>query len=265
MDQIVGVSKSIFELYLSKHTFTLLFCSIVFSIVSCTSTGQLSESASTSHTSFKPEKTETEERLEEVYWAKVESAKMNFTQADVDFMVGMIAHHSQALIMSDLAPKNEAGSMVQTLAARIINAQKDEIASMQRWLRERNQPVPKVHIDGLTLTITMESPEGQSSGHEHMEHSHSAHAGPDHSGMPGMLTQDQLNELAGLNGDAFDQAFLTYMISHHEGGVTMVKELFNTDGAALDHQAFRLASDIQVDQTTEIERMELMLQNMKGS
>jgi uncharacterized protein (DUF305 family) len=74
---------------------------------------------------------------------------MNFVQADVDFMTDMIAHHAQALIMSRLAPENDASRSVQALAARIINAQYDEIGTMQKWLRDRKQPVPEVHIDGL--------------------------------------------------------------------------------------------------------------------
>jgi uncharacterized protein (DUF305 family) len=201
---------------------------------------------------------------------------MSFTEADVQFMTGMIGHHAQALIMSDLAPKNDAGPAVRRLAARIINAQKDEIATMQWWLRDRNQPVPTVEIDGLILTISMEMPEeemkeemdmGHNMDHneneEEMDHSAMGHHGMDHSNMPGMLTQEQLNELGRLKGEEFDKKFLTYMIDHHQGAVIMSDTLFDTDGAALDEQAFRLASDIKVDQETEIERMELMLRNMQ--
>lgn len=187
--------------------------------------------------------------MEALYWARIDSARMSFTQADVDFMIGMIGHHAQALIMSRLAPENEASETIRTLAARIINAQKDEIATMQKWLRDRDQPVPKVHIDGLNLKI-------HGLGDNHHAHHHD---------MPGMLTQEQLEELARLKGADFDRQFLTYMIEHHQGAVTMVHELFDTDGAALDEEAFRLASDIQVDQITEIERMKLMLENIKNS
>jgi hypothetical protein len=76
---------------------------------------------------------------------------MRFTDADVHFMTGMIGHHAQALVMSDLAPSHGASPAVQTLAARIINAQKDEIALMGQWLRDRGQTVPEVHISGVTL------------------------------------------------------------------------------------------------------------------
>jgi len=183
--------------------------------------------------------------LEELYWAKIDSSKMNFTEADVKFMTGMIGHHAQALIMSELAPKNGASSQVQTLAARIINAQKDEIATMQNWLRERDQPVPEVNINGLNLMI-------HGTGMDHSNHMK----------MAGMLSQDQLVELSEAKGTEFDRLFLTYMIQHHSGAVTMVKTLINTDGAVQDEQAFRLATDINVDQITEIERMKLMLSQM---
>ena len=100
---------------------------------------------------------ETEkERLEALYWSRIEAAKLNFVQADVDFMTHMIPHHDQALIMSRLVPTNDASPMVQTLAARIINAQQDEIVTMQRWLRDRKQPVPVINLDGLVMTITTE-------------------------------------------------------------------------------------------------------------
>ena len=177
--------------------------------------------------------------LEAIYRARQDSARMRFTKADVDFMTGMIAHHAQALVMSALAPTNGASPSVQTLCARIINAQQDEIASMRQWLRDRGQPVPQVHINGLDLMI-------HGVGEHHMH-------------MPGMLTRDQLEELDAARGAEFDRLFLTYMIQHHKGAVTMVHGLFGTDGAAQDEEAFKLASDIQVDQLTEIERMEQML------
>jgi len=103
---------------------------------------------------------------------------MRFVQADVDFMTHMIPHHSQALIMSRLAPENNASTQVQKLAARIINAQRDEIRTMQIWLRDRGQPVTIVHIDGLNMTIEMEMPKQEmahDSDHETMDHSTMSH------------------------------------------------------------------------------------------
>lgn len=177
--------------------------------------------------------------LEALYRARADSALMNVHPGDVAFMSGMIGHHAQALIMSGLAPDNGAGPQVRTLAARIINAQKDEIAVMQTWLRDRDQPVPEV----------------DAGGHMTSHDGHDMH-------MPGMLSPEQLQELRDATGENFDRLFLTYMIQHHNGAVTMVHELFATDGAAQDDLAFKLASDIQVDQITEVARMQSMLDAM---
>ena len=229
---------------------------------------------------------ETEkERLEALYWSRIEAAKLNFVQADVDFMTHMIPHHAQALIMSRLVPTNDASPMVQTLAARIINAQQDEIVTMQRWLRDRKQPVPVINLDGLVMTITTEIA-GDHDGHDMnamsstykksamnhstMDHSNMNHGKAnemdhstmDHSNMPGMLTQDELNHLASLTGAEFDRAFLTYMIGHHEGAIFMVNDMFAADGSGNDEDAYRLAADIYAEQLTEIERMKLMLNEM---
>ena len=184
--------------------------------------------------------------LEALYRARVDSARTAFTEADVAFMAGMIGHHAQALVMSAMAPTHGANPEVRTLAARIDNAQRDEIATMQRWLRARGQPVPEVHIVGTTLMI-------------HGAGGHDAGGHASHMDMPGMLTEAQLRELDAARGVDFDRLFLTYMIQHHGGAVVMVDDLFATDGAAQDEDAFKLASDVQVDQRTEIARMQLML------
>lgn len=177
--------------------------------------------------------------IEALYRARMDSASMRFTAADVHFMTGMIGHHAQALIMAGLAPTHGASPSVETLCARILNAQRDEIATMQQWLRDRGQVVPEVEIRGLALTVH---------GAEHATH------------MPGMLTADQMRNLDSASGVEFDRLFLTYMIQHHRGAVTMVHELFGVDGAGQDDLVFKLASDIQVDQITEIARMERMLE-----
>lgn len=197
-----------------------------------------------------PDSTKTAEHddLEELYWSRIESARMSFTEADVRFMTGMIGHHAQALIMSRLAPQNDASPRVQRLASRIISSQKDEIKSMQTWLERRNQPVPEVHIDGLSLMI-----HGEDGQHGH-----------NHANMPGMLSDAQLKQLSEATGTEFDSLFLRYMIDHHQGAVTMVDTLVSTDGAAQDEDAFRLSADINADQITEIERMKLMLEEIES-
>ncbi len=179
----------------------------------------------------------TNAEVEALFRARQDSARMRFTEADVEFVTGMISHHAQALVMSELAPSHGASPSVQTLAARIINAQQDEIALMQRWLADRGQPVPQVRD-------------------AHLEHD--AHGSREHH-MPGMLTQEQLEELAAAFGREYDRLFLSYMIQHHAGAVTMVDDLFAVDGAGQDGAVFKLASDVQVDQITEIARMQGML------
>lgn len=231
-------------------TYTYLCYLILTAMLIFVSGCSTSRPASDTATSSAENGTMDRSEMEELYWARQDSAKMNFTDADVKFMTGMIAHHAQALIMSELAPENNASESVQTLAARIINAQKDEIKSMQQWLRDRDKPVPEVHIDGLNLMI-------HGLGEDHMK--------MDHTNMVGMLSPAQLKELSEAKGRQFDLLFLEYMISHHSGAVLMVEKLFSTDGAAQDEAAFKMANDIQVDQRTEIARMQLMLEQMGNS
>ena len=281
----------------SLFTATLAALMITISGFSgCSSTEQTAESAEsgtnlTDHSGTEVESSDHESELEELYWARINESRENFTQADVDFMAGMIVHHAQALIMSRLAPDNDASQTVQVLASRIINAQKDEIRTMQKWLRDRGQPVPEIDIDGLQLMVHLEDETGHHShigddaeeerdmqhddhhvdrdgqddhdfsGHREMSHNHHDMM-HDHHDMPGMLTQQQLEELAEARGTEFDRKFLDFMIEHHWGAVIMVQELFSVDGAGEDREAFDLASGIKAEQITEIERMEEMLQSI---
>jgi len=169
--------------------------------------------------------------LEALYLARADSARIRFTEADARFVTDMIAHHAQAIVMAELVPTRAARSDIRTLGARIINAQRDEIAWMGLWLRDRGQPVPSGAAEP---------------GHEHMH-------------TPGMATPEQLEQLEQATGPAFDRLFLTLMIAHHRGAIDMVNALIATDGAVQDPATFKLASDINVDQTTEIARMEQML------
>ena len=180
-------------------------------------------------------------QLSGVEKARADSAKWPYTQADIDFMSGMIHHHAQAIEMAKLAPTNGAGSSVSILAGRVINAQNDEIHVMQQWLRDRNQPVPEPNPKGMKMVMN---------GVEHVMP------------MPGMLTDAQMDTLKAARGRDFDQYFLRYMIQHHQGAVEMVKTLINSRGAALDETVFKVASDINVDQETEIARMQKMLFNL---
>ncbi|HET7613974.1 MAG TPA: DUF305 domain-containing protein [Gemmatimonadaceae bacterium] len=170
--------------------------------------------------------------------ARADSIRHPYTQADVDFMTHMIGHHAQAIAMARWAPTHGASPAVQRLASRIINAQVDEIATMQNWLRDRLKPVPDATPMGLKMDM---------GGMEHMML------------MPGMLTAEQMKELDAARGPDFDRLFLTDMIQHHRGAVSMVSKLFNSYGAGQDEIVFKFASDVNVDQTTEIARMEKML------
>lgn len=233
------------------HTTPLaIFAYFLFLLLAgCSSTETVSEAEQNSSDQTQQRESRDLNELEELYWQRVQEGRMSFTQADIDFMMGMIGHHAQALIMSEMAPENDASPQIQTLAARIINAQQDEIKTMQNWLRRRDQPVPEIHIEGLNLML-----HGVDGHHHH-----------DHGNMPGMLSQQQLETLQEATGREFDRLFLEFMIEHHEGAVTMVDTLFGTDGAAQDEDAFRLAADIHADQVTEVERMQQMLDQMTST
>jgi uncharacterized protein (DUF305 family) len=190
--------------------------------------------------------------------ARADSLRHPYTEADVQFMSAMIEHHSQALLIASWALDHGASASIRTLAERIINGQQDEIASMQRWLRDRLKPVPQPG-DTSMIHSTGSGPGGLAdSGHTHTAHPGSAHGGHEMR-MPGILSEAQLRQLDQARGREFDRLFLTFMIQHHRGAVTMVKDLFGMVGAARDETVFKFANDVSVDQTTEIARMEKML------
>ena len=225
---------------LSTIRWAALVVCLALTTTACTST-RAPQATAPSEPATADERSAAEDTadLEALYWARQDSARSNYTEADVRFMRMMITHHAQALVMSEMAPRNGASPQVQTLAARIINAQKDEIDTMQRWLRRRDQPVPTVEINGTDLRVNSMMVHGMD--------------------MMGVLTQAQIDEMDVARGTEFDRLFLRYMIEHHRGAVSMVDNLFSTDGAAQDEAAFKLASDINADQKTEIARMEQML------
>ena len=153
-------------------------------------------------------------------------------------MTAMIGHHAQAIQIARLVPTRDASPAIRILAERIINAQQDEIAIMQQWLRDHGQPVPEPRPGPMKMV----------------------HSGVEHEmAMPGMLTDEQMKQLEQARGKEFDRLFLTFMIQHHQGAVAMVKELIGSQGAAFDQTVFKIASDVNVDQTTEIARMQKML------
>ena len=154
-------------------------------------------------------------------------------EADVRFVRGMIPHHAQALEMVALVPERAASDAVKLMSERIAVSQRDEIALMERWLRDRGQPVP-----------------GADSAH--------AHHGGAHQAMPGMLTPEEMQRLAAASGPEFDRLFLELMIRHHQGALVMVAELFATPGGGEASDVFNLASEVDADQRMEIDRMRAM-------
>ena len=155
-------------------------------------------------------------------------------KADVEFMLGMIRHHAQALDMVGLLETRTRSADMKLLALRIKVSQQDEIKFMRDWLRDRGEAVPA-------------------------EHAHRAH---DFTVMPGMLSPEEMAKLAAATGPAFDRLFLEYMIKHHEGALLMVQELFTKDGAAQQSDVNAFASDVVADQQMEIDRMIGMLRGM---
>jgi uncharacterized protein (DUF305 family) len=163
--------------------------------------------------------------------AAADVSKVDYIDADIKFMQGMIGHHAQAIEMVALIPTHSSRREMVLLGQRIDISQTDEIKMMQDWLRARGQQVPGVnamHAHGATL-------------------------------MPGMLTEEEMARLARANGDEFDRRFLEGMIKHHEGALTMVKELFATAGAGQEVSIFSFANDVDIDQRMEIQRMGALL------
>jgi uncharacterized protein (DUF305 family) len=137
--------------------------------------------------------------------------------------------------MTALVPTHTERRDVRLLAERIDASQKTEIEMMQRWLKDRNEEVP-------------------SPGTSHAQHEMS-----EHGLMPGMLTEAELAQLEKAKGPAFDRLFLQDMIRHHQGALTMVKNLLGSTGAAQEPEIFRFVSDVEADQSAEIKRMNAML------
>jgi uncharacterized protein (DUF305 family) len=165
----------------------------------------------------------------------VDLSRVTFTPADVQFMQGMIGHHAQALEMAALLHTRTEREGMRLLAKRIEVSQADEIKMMQEWLQARGQEVPGPHA----------------------HHAHGAKL------MPGMLTPEEMSQLAAAKGDEFDRLFLEFMIKHHAGALTMVKDLMATPGAGQEAEVFAFASDVDADQRMEIERMGAMLKEFQ--
>lgn len=154
-----------------------------------------------------------------------------YTEADVHFMQGMIAHHAQAIYMSRMAASRQANPRVLKFANKIDQSQQAEIHLMQNWLVDHQQAAPDT---GSWRTMTM----------------------------PGMLTAQQLKDLDASKGADFDREFLNLMIQHHEGALKMVEDLLASPLAAQDVDVSVFANDVVTVQTAEIQLMQQMLSNL---
>jgi uncharacterized protein (DUF305 family) len=143
--------------------------------------------------------------------------------------------------MAGWAPGHGASPAVREMCERIAVSQRDEIAFMRRWLEERHLAVPDADA------------------------SHDLMPGMESMPMPGMLTPEQLERLDRARGRDFDRLFLQFMILHHEGAISMVEQLFGSYGATQDDIVFKFASDVNADQTAEIDRMSRLLAAQPGS
>ena len=169
--------------------------------------------------------------------------------ADVEFMQGMILHHAQAVEMTALIASHTQNRDLRSLGARISTSQSDEIKFMKRWLAARGESVP----NAVSNSHAMNMPDMDMPGTD----KHDAMAL-----MPGMLTPQQMEALRKAKGEEFDRLFLSGMIQHHNGALTMVHDLFETAGAGQDAELFDFATDADNTQRAEIKIMETMLKKM---
>ncbi|MQA91590.1 MAG: DUF305 domain-containing protein [Gemmatimonas sp.] len=168
------------------------------------------------------------------------------SEADIEFLTGMIHHHAQALVMAGWAASHGASESIQVLSERIIVSQRDEIGLIELWLGDRGVEPPA--LAEMVPTATAGG----------MVHDHEAL-------MPGMLTPEEMAGLDAARAVDFDRLFLTYMIQHHQGALDMVDTLFATDGGGVDDTTYKFASDTFADQGSEIDRMQRMLAALTAS
>jgi uncharacterized protein (DUF305 family) len=174
------------------------------------------------------------------------------SRADVEFMQGMIMHHSQAVEMTELIPSHTESKDVRALGAKISSSQADEIRMMQRWLAARGQATSMSMPAGAGMPADAGMP-----GMPGMDMSGNAMAL-----MPGMLSAEQMVALRKARGPEFDRLFLSGMIQHHGGALVMVKELFNSAGAGQDAEIFDFATDVDNSQRAEIKIMQKLLEEL---
>jgi len=149
-------------------------------------------------------------------------------QAEVTFAQGMIPHHRQAVVMSDMVESHGASSEVKALAEEIKKAQQPETEAMTGWLKAWGEKVPT----------------GIGMGH-----------GDDNTNM-GMMGDQEMNRLGNTKGNVFDTMPLTMMIEHHEGAIAMAKTEKQQRACG---PAKTLADSIITSQTAEISQIRPVL------
>ena len=162
--------------------------------------------------------------------ANTTAAPPQRSQADVDFLQGMIMHHPQAVAMTALIPSHTTNPKIRELGAKISSSQSDEMLFMRRWLaaRHESQTMEMAGMPGMSMSSIM----------------------------PGMLTNPQMRALAAARGPQFDRLFLAGMIQHHTGALVMVKDLFAQPAAGQDAALFNFATDADNTQRAEINIMQ---------
>ena len=171
--------------------------------------------------------------------------KQLVSDADVDFMQGMIHHHSQAVEMVDLLRTRGLSKALLSFGERITISQSDEILFMKKWLEDRGKPASPAHDHAAHMAATANGAKMPAMNAMQL--------------MPGMLTPEQMVTLANAKGSEFDRLFLTGMIQHHTGALDMVDDLFAIPGAGQDPVMYDFATDIDNTQRAEIDIMRSML------
>jgi uncharacterized protein (DUF305 family) len=183
--------------------------------------------------------------------------------ADITFAQYMIPHHRQAIAMADLAETRAHNPEVKALAQQIRRAQAPEIAAMTDWLTALKQPItppsstPGMSEHGMSGTGMGEHGMGGTG----MGRTGSATPTPGGmagmmSGMAGMMSDADMTKMSMATGESFDRMFLTMMITHHQGAITMAKAEIRDGRYA---PAKKLADSIRTTQTTEITTMQSLL------
>jgi uncharacterized protein (DUF305 family) len=184
--------------------------------------------------------------------------------ADVAFMQGMIMHHAQAVEMTAMIPSHTQNKELHALGARISSSQSDEMKFMKRWLAARGEPVSTAMPGMADMPgMDMSHPETLDTTHQSPDETSHTTSHETMALMPGMLTPQQMEALREAKGAQFDHLFLLGMIQHHDGALTMVKDLFDTAGAGQDAEIFNFATDADNTQRAEIRIMETMLKKEK--